>query len=152
MKTFKKQVIRILDAKFASTKVPTRPKEGWLKEIRTAMGMPERVLGKKLGLDRSTIAKLQKAERDRSITLSSLDKVADALQCDVKYVLVPRKPLKEMVYKQALEAARRTLGYVEKTMKLEDQGVQPGTTEEQVEDLAQELLFKGDMSIWEEGN
>ena len=62
----------ILDDKLSSIKISSRPKEGWLKEIRKAMGMYERVLGKKRGLDRSTIAESRASFRLDSLKLEEI--------------------------------------------------------------------------------
>src|SRR5581483_828422 len=107
----------------ASTAVRQLPKlrQGWIATIRSAIGMPQQVLGKRLRLPKQRISLLEQRERSGDIKLSQLRDAADALDCDLVYALVPREPLEAMVQRRAREIASRELSAVERTMQLEDQ-------------------------------
>src|SRR5689334_7172865 len=70
-----------------------RPKGGWLKTMREAIGMTTRQLATRLKLSQGAVVALEKSEANNTISLHKLQRVADALNCDVHYCLVPRTPL-----------------------------------------------------------
>ena len=76
----------------ASHPLPPRPPAGWLRAIREALGMTSGVLAERLGVTASGARKLEQAEAVDAITLGTLRRVAEALDCDLQYALVPRRP------------------------------------------------------------
>ena len=84
-----RQLDRTLASFRAAVAVP-RPQKGWIRVIREAMGVSAGEVGRILGTSRQLPLQFEKAEADDSITLKSLRKVADALDCDLVYALVPR--------------------------------------------------------------
>ena len=52
-------------------------------------------LAKRMNVSPQFVRKLEKGEADDTITLASLRRVADALECKVVYALVPEKYLEE---------------------------------------------------------
>ena len=68
----------------------SRPDRGWIHAVREAMGVSTGELGRILGVSRQLPLQFEKAEADDSITLKSLRRVADALDCDLVYALTPR--------------------------------------------------------------
>ncbi len=147
---FKKQRVRRLDSVLAGVHLPQRPPNGWIKEIRQLLGVPERVLGRVLKIDQSTIARLEKSEAAETISMKRLSEIANAMNCELRYVLVPRIPLQQFIREQALKSARKTLKSVDRSMSLEDQKTSSKELEQQIQDLADELVAKGDSSIWED--
>ena len=67
-----------------------RPACGWLHAVREAIGMRQGTVAKAMGVKRQSYARLEKSEAKYSISLSSLQKAANAMDCDVVYFLVPR--------------------------------------------------------------
>jgi predicted DNA-binding mobile mystery protein A len=100
------------------------PRSGWIRAIRDALGMSTSELARRVGLSKGRISQIERAERDRSLTLDTLERVAAGLGCRVEYVLVPRQPLDDMVREQARAKAADEIAAVDHTMALEDQ--QPG--------------------------
>ncbi|MGK2948617.1 MAG: mobile mystery protein A [Acidimicrobiales bacterium] len=118
------------------------PRSGWIRAIRDALGMSTRELAQRAGVSAARISQIEQAERDRSLTLSSLDRIATALDCQVEYVLVPRQPLDELVQEQARAKATAEVAEVDHTMALEDQRPTPASTSRRIDDLAQQLVDK----------
>lgn len=89
------QKLRIthVERNLSHVSVPIRPANGWIQAIRTSLGMTSRQLAARIECSQSTLAALEKSEAEDRITLQSLRKVADALDCDLQYVLVPRSSL-----------------------------------------------------------
>ena len=79
------------------------PRCGWVKTIRLAFGMSSNALGCRIGISAQGVRKLEVAEAEGSITLRTLAKLAHGLDCDVRYVLVPRTSLIEQVARRARE-------------------------------------------------
>lgn len=107
------------------------PTDGWVRTLREALGMSAGELGERMGVGGGAVVKLEASERARRIRLDSLERAAQALGCDVAYVLVPRRPLDEMVDRQATAVVRATMTAVGHTMLLEDQAVSGEMTSEQ---------------------
>ena len=94
---------RQLDDMLAAVELPPPvPRSGWIASIRQALGMSKTQLAKRVGVTRPSLDELESNEVRETITLASLHKVADALGCDLKYVLVPRKSLGKQIAEQAL--------------------------------------------------
>ena len=148
-KITEKQMVRDLEASANLLKQIRTPKKGWVKQIRDILNMPTRVLAKKCGLARSTVSRLEQSEQNKSITLNSLERLAAGLNCDVRYMLVPREPINQYVRKKAIETARKEMLKVSHTMSLEDQKTSEQKLNEQIEDLADDLLNKKSRMIWE---
>ena len=66
------------------------PRAGWVREIRTALGLSQSQLGKRAGVSRATVQQMERAEAQRRITLASLDKLAAAMDCQVAIAILPR--------------------------------------------------------------
>jgi predicted DNA-binding mobile mystery protein A len=115
-----------LDMKFETIRPIDRfamPPKGWIRAIRDALGMSLRQLADRLGSTAPGARKLEESEANGTISLKSLRRAAEALDCVVIYALVPKTSLTEMVDQRAREIALRALGRVSHSMALEDQEV-----------------------------
>lgn len=81
------------------------PELGWIRIIREALGMSGSELGVRLGVSRQRVDQLEQAELARTMPISTLDRVAAALGCRVRFAFVPDEPLERMVRRQALRRA-----------------------------------------------
>jgi predicted DNA-binding mobile mystery protein A len=75
---------------FPRMKVEAVPRAGWVREIRTALGLSQSQLAARAGVSRATVQQMERAEAERRITLASLDKLALAMDCQVALAIVPR--------------------------------------------------------------
>jgi len=66
------------------------PYHGWIRAVRDALGVSLGTLGVRLGLTAQGVANLERSEAKRSVRLSDLDRVAEALGCRVVYAFVPK--------------------------------------------------------------
>ncbi|MCP9913068.1 mobile mystery protein A [Cyanobium sp. BA20m-14] len=135
----------------ASHPVPPRPPAGWLRAIREALGMTSGVLAERLGVTASGARKLEQAEAVDAITLGTLRRVAEALECDLQYALVPRRPLREMRWRQAMRLAQQWQQRAGRTMALEAQpiGSPSAGTQERLEAMAEEILRTSGTRLWD---
>ena len=73
-----------------------RPTRGWLRMVRLSAGVSASVIADRMGVSRQLPLQLEIAEAEDRITLKSLRAVANVLECDLVYALVPREgPLLE---------------------------------------------------------
>lgn len=116
--------------------------------IREALGMTTAQLGQRIGVSQSRAVEIEKAEVTGSITLGSLERAARALDCELVYVLLPCKPLEEMVTERAMDLALESLKATRHTMVLEDQSVGEEEEREQVKLLARQIAEKFASNLW----
>ena len=126
------------------------PKSGWIKLIRTTLAMSARVLGERVGLAQSRIALIEKGEVKGTITLNTLEKVAEGLGCSVVYYLIPKdESLSKMREQQAYLKAKYLNDYAELHMNLEDQSTSVGFQKKEIETTKDEYLKTWPVDFWE---
>jgi len=135
-------------ARWRSAGLPSRPPSGWLRAIRNALGMSSAALATRMGVTDSAVRKLEEAESNDAITLGTLRRIAAALDCELQYALVPRRPLEAMRTQRAMEVAREQVHSVARSMALEDQSVDATLTERQITEIAQALLSGSGRGLW----
>lgn len=124
------------------------PSRGWLKEIREALGRTERQQAERLGISGSALHKAETSEVEERISLAQLRKMADGLDCELVYALIPRKPLTEVVQERALQLASEEVHGVTHSMSLEDQRPTDERIQKQVNRRAEELLRGKWSKLW----
>ena len=126
------------------------PKKGWIKEVRESLGMSMKDLADRLGTIKQRIERIEKDEVASKVSLETMKKTAEAMNCDFIYFVVPKNSLEETLKDQGLKAAQKILKQVGKTMALEAQSTSSHSQKQLVENLAQEMLLKEDRKIWKE--
>lgn len=115
------------------------PRGGWMRTIRMALGMSTTELAKRLGTSPSTVSRNETHEAQGVVTLGTLKKAAEAMNCDVVYALVPREKLSDTVMREARRIATKRLTATQNTMALEDQAVDQAVLASLIENEAQIL-------------
>ena len=135
---------RALDRRLARLRPVDRftvPRTGWIKAVRESLVMSQADLARRMGLTQAAVASMERSEANDRIQLDTLRRVADSMDCDLMYALVPRTGLESTLRTQA----RRTLGphlrAVAQTMSLEDQDSNPEA--ELIEDEITRLVASG---------
>lgn len=142
---------RNLDGRFRSLKDlanERRPHKGWIRAIRDALGMSREELGERLGVSQQAVAEFEASEVSGGIQLNTLQRVAEGLECEVFYVLVPRRDLNEMVHDRAMHQARNYLSNVSHHSRLEDQQLEESRELDQLRDLAERYIDR--RGLWSE--
>jgi predicted DNA-binding mobile mystery protein A len=125
------------------------PDKGWIRLIREAIGMSVGTLARKVGIDPSRISRLETAEIQGDLKLSSLKKIADALDMKFVYGFVPKSSLEEIVYTQAKKVAMERMAKVNHTMRLEAQELSSDEKEKVLKDLIQKILIEQPKDFWD---
>lgn len=143
-----RRAVRQLDTARMQAHVPARPSRGWVHAIRTALGMTHAQLGRRLGVGRQSVASIEANEVAGTVRMASLERAADALGCDLRYVLVPRRPLADTLQEQARRKASQRLARVNATQALEASAVPDSSMA--IEDLATDLVRERPGELWNE--
>ncbi len=125
------------------------PRNGWISSIREAIGMTGRQLAKRMGIAPSNVARMERRETDETITLGALRRAAEALDCQLVYAVVPRRPsvndggrgglLDDLILARARDVAIGEAHRVTRTMVLEDQAISDAKLEAQIAERAMDL-------------
>jgi predicted DNA-binding mobile mystery protein A len=98
------------------------PSEGWIRTIRKAINMNLAQLSRRLNKTSPTVNGLEKSEQEGTITLKSLQEIAEAMEMKFVYAIIPKlATLEEMVDSKVEDKAREIVNRTHTTMALEEQ-------------------------------
>lgn len=135
---------------FESLQKIAPPPTGWIKAIRTAIGMSLLQLGKRLSITKQSVQDIEHREKDGSVTIKALREIARALDMQLVYGFVPNDgSLEALIDRKAKELATQIVLRTSNTMKLEDQE----NTKQRIEKAIQEraIAIKNEMpkTLWD---
>lgn len=142
-------MVKQLDKRFKDLCVYKRPSGGWIKTIRKALGMTTKQLADRLGWKYTRVVQIEATEVKDSITLKDLREAASAMDCELIYAVVPKKPIEEMLKERAYKIASECTSSVAHTMSLENQATSPEFQEEIKKEYAKSLLEGTLNKLWE---
>jgi len=125
------------------------PQRGWLRAIRQALGMNGRQFAERMGVSPARVTKLESGEVDGAVTLNTMRKAAEALDCTLIYGLVPRSSLEDTVKKQVAQYAAQRLNRISHTMALEDQELSETGNKKALKAMEEELLRNLPKTLWD---
>lgn len=99
----------------------TPPRAGWVRAIRDALGMPAASLAERMDISEPAVFALERREREGTVQLGTLRRVAAAMDCTLVYALVPNQDLDASVRERAEHLVDAELRRAEHSMALEDQ-------------------------------
>ena len=124
------------------------PKEGWLRTVRTALGMSGAQLAKKLGVTKARISKAEQDEPHGSVTLKTMQSMAEAMDCKFVYAIVPKQNVEDMIKDRAIEKARTQAKATSTHMALEAQSLTKEQLEFEIERIATQMMDKMPSDFW----
>ncbi|HAZ14947.1 MAG: hypothetical protein A2X86_21455 [Bdellovibrionales bacterium GWA2_49_15] len=144
MKPIKEQKLIRVQAgrKFESLRELSEAARGvtsWCKYVRLALGMSAGQLARRLGLAPNTVSEAEAREADGRLTINKLKEMANAMECDLVYAFIPRRPLKDLVYQEAKKKVLKSMERAETHMELEGQKVSDQC--ERIEALIEEKMY-----------
>lgn len=149
-----KQIIRdqykTISQQLIDFKELKRPKEGWIRSVRKALGMSGPQLAKRIGLSSSQISQMERLETQDRITLKQLRKLANSLDCDLVYGFVPRTDIDQIIETRAMKKARDLVYKTDAQMKLEKQQLSTDQLEQNVVREAQKMVYELPRDLWED--
>ena len=115
------------------------PSRGWIATLRDALGMTQAQLGTRMDVSQQAIAQLERREANGSATVGTLEEAARAMDAEVVYAIVPRRPIRTTLEERAEHVARKMIASLRQTMRLEDQETE-SDLEERTREIARDLL------------
>lgn len=119
-----------------------------MRTIRKALGMSGTQLADRLGLSRNRISVLERKEAEGDVTLTQLRELAEQLNCDLTYALIPRKPIEEIIEDRATEIAIQSLDTNSQNMFLEAQSIDKEAQTRLMEQIKKDIIASGGRILW----
>ena len=134
---------------FATSQKVAPPPTGWIKAIRTALGMTLEQLGNKLSLTKQAAQAIENREKEGSLTLKALREAANAMDMHLVYGFVPKDgSLDALIDRKARELAAQIVLRTSQTMKLEDQENSPERIKKAIEERAAVIKAEMPKMLW----
>ena len=128
----------------------TKPQKGWVKTIRTALGISLEQIAKKMHITKQSVRAIEEREKEGTITLKSLQEVAHILDMKLIYALVPKDgSLDALIERKAKELAIKIVQRTSASMKLEDQENSKERIEKAIQEKTEELKREMPKILWD---
>jgi len=126
------------------------PRKGWIRAIRDALGMSAKQLGSRLGVAQQAVARIEKDELSGSVTIKTMQRIAEGLDCVFVCGFVPRSSLDATLRKQAKQVAAKRLAQTSQTMALENQALDTRENRKVLSEMVNELVDDPPSDLWVE--
>ena len=83
---------RVSDLQAVSKKAK-RPARGWLRAVRDAVALSQDEVSRRLGVKRQSYSDLELSEQRGTVSINSLQRAAEAMDCDLIYYVVPKESI-----------------------------------------------------------
>lgn len=98
------------------------PIGGWVKSVRSSIGMTLKQLAKKMHVSKQSIGQLEQREQEGAVTINKLREAAEALDMQLVYGFLHNdNSLEKIIEKRAKQIATEIVMKTSHNMKLEDQ-------------------------------
>jgi predicted DNA-binding mobile mystery protein A len=135
---------------FASLRQVVMPPTGWIKAIRTALGMTLQQLGNKLSVSKQAVLDMERREKDGTITIKALHEAARAMDMQFVYGFVPIDgSLDALIEKKATELATKIVMRTANTMKLEDQANSGSRIDKAIKERTAVIKYEMPKTLWD---
>lgn len=126
------------------------PPLGWVKAIRSALGISLQQIAKRLSITKQSVKEMEVREKEGTITLNSLREVARSLDMELVYGFVPKDgSLNALIDRKAREMATIIVQRASNTMKLEDQENSEQRIQQAIEERISELKNEMPKALWD---
>lgn len=126
------------------------PGSGWIHAIRYGINMSLKQLGQRLSITPQSVKEIEERERQGTISLIVLRRVAQALNMRFVYGFIPNdQTLEGMIEKRAKEMAEIMVNQASIHMSLEDQGLSEDKLKRAVDQKAREFRDKVPKTLWD---
>jgi predicted DNA-binding mobile mystery protein A len=147
--SLRKLTARQIDKQVRPFKNFIGPSIGWIRTIRKALGINTRQLGEKTGVSSERIVRIEADELENKLTMATLQKMAEAMNCRFVYAFVPNDNLDKIIQKAAQDKAKTQMSRISHSMTIEDQKTGVKELNEQIDILTEEYLNKNIKKIWD---
>lgn len=135
---------------YAVVEKAVQPPTGWIKSIRTALGMSMQQLGNRLSISKQSVLDMEEREKNGSITIKALKEAAKALDMKLVYGFVPVDgSLEKLIERKAKELAAQIVLRTNTNMKLEEQGNSQKRIDKAIKEMTSELKHAMPKTLWD---
>ena len=125
-----------------------RPKEGWVATVRKALGMSAAQLARRMDVTRAQVSKTEKTELLGSVTLKTMESMADAMGCRFVYAIIPENTIEDILSSRAYIKAERRVTTAGTHAALEDQALTKEQMSHEIERLKNQMLKDMPPDFW----
>ena len=126
------------------------PPTGWIKAIRTSLGMSLQQLGNKISITKQSVLDIERREQEGTISLKTLRESANALDMELVYGFVPKDgSLDALIERKAKELATEIVMRTSNSMKLEDQEISYGRIQKAIKERTISLKNEMPKILWD---
>jgi predicted DNA-binding mobile mystery protein A len=134
----------------ANLKEASEPSQGWIKTIRTALGISLQQVGNKLGITKQGVLDIEKREQSGAITINALREVAKVLDMQFVYGFVPNATsLDALIEQRATELATQIVMRTAQSMSLEDQANTEERLQNAIKERASNIINEMPKLLWD---
>ena len=134
--------------RFSTLSATHAPQKGWIRAVRDALGMTAKQLAYRMDVTQQSVARIEKDEPTGSVTIKTMRKTAEALDCQFVYGFVPKISLEETVRSRAKEIAIKRLTQVSQTMALEAQALSEEENQDVLTEMVEDLVNNPPSNLW----
>lgn len=148
---FQKLALKQLDEQlkvWQKVKKQPKPKKGWINLLRKTLGLSSYQLATFMHVSQPRVVQIEKTEFDHTITLQTLEKVANAMGCKLVYGIVPKNSLQNILEEQGKKIVKARIKSVSHSMEIETQGITKKKQQLQSKQLLQQLLQGSPKKLW----
>jgi len=125
------------------------PPKGWIRAIRNALGMSGRQFAERMGVTKQRASDIEGQELIGSVTMKTMRRTAEALDCAFVYGFIPKTSLEETLRAQAKQVAAKRLAEANQTMALEAQSLHEDENQKVLTEMVEELVRNPPSNLWD---
>jgi predicted DNA-binding mobile mystery protein A len=146
-----RQYQTLVDAAAMSAQGITPPPEGWLRTARKALSMSGAQLARKIGGTRPLVAQAERNELAGTVSLKTLQQMAEAMGCRFVYAIVPTEgTTDDLIANRAKAKARKLVEQAGKHMALEAQSLSQQQMQYEIERLQRQFTTELPSDLWDD--
>jgi len=128
----------------------TMPPEGWLCTARKALQMSGAQLARRLGVSRAQVSKTEKKELSGSVTIKTMQQMAEAMGYRFVYTIVPEKSVEDNIKAHAKKKASAIVERTNEHMALEGQTLSSQQRQFEIERLQKDMIDRQPSDFWDD--
>lgn len=148
--TARRQYVKIVDDFAERLSGSSTPPEGWIKTVRTALGMSAPQLARRLGVTKAAVYQSERRELDGEVTIRHMETIAKGLGCRFAYAIIPETSIDGVLRVQALRKAEAIVSRAHTHMALEQQALPDTRNSDQISWLVVNMLNNQPPGFWDE--
>lgn len=148
--TVNRQYRKIVDDTAATVSRIPHLSEGWITIMRKALGMSGAQLARRANLTRAATNASERKELDGAITIRKMTELAEAMNCEFVYAIVPKGSSEDVIMAQARRKAEKLVRRARSHMALEKQALPEEHTKEEIQRIADGLVADMPSDFWED--